>query len=314
RFDRMQKEFAVFRQTNAETSAKIEKKIEEISLLRLVTDTTSRALLSQDPFKFILEKVIAIVGADSGSMLLVNPETGRLELHTATGERACQPGDPLLSMITGIANRVAVSGKPFFIDDTQTDPFFTLLHENVEGIGSLALFPLVVDGATVGVLTMTSGRPGQFGLETDRMMHIIAGQIAVAVQNARLYGEVRKTKEYLENLVERAGDAIFTLDLNHMIVSWNRGAELIFRRDKQSVIGSSMYSLVPEEASASLREQVCGIIESEGILTVEIDAVRGDGRVTQVALTISPIRGADGNVVGVSGIGKDITERKRVEE
>ncbi|MBI5114859.1 PAS domain S-box protein [Candidatus Poribacteria bacterium] len=314
RSERMQKEFAVFRQANLETSAKLEKKIEEISLLRLVTDATGRVLLSLDPFKLILEKVITIVNADSGSMMLANPETGRLELHTATEEKPGGPGDPLSGILMAIANRVAASGKPFFIDDAQTDPFFSLLHENVNGVGALALFPLVVEGATVGVLTTASAHPGQFGLETERIMHIIAGQIAVAVQNARLYGEVRKTKEYLENLVERAGDAIFTLDLDHTIVSWNKGAELIFKRDKQEALGSSMYFFVSEDDAVALREKVRGVIDSEDILTVEIDAKKGDGRTTQVALTFSPIRGADGKVIGVSGIGKDISERKGVEE
>jgi PAS domain S-box-containing protein len=129
-----------------------------------------------------------------------------------------------------------------------------------------------------------------------------------------LYAEIRKTKEYLENLVERAGDAIFTLDRSHLIVSWNHGAEVIFKRNKQEAIAASFYDFVPERLAASLRTQVGDVLTSGSIATIETDAVRGDGQTTQIALTLSPIRSAEGEIVGVSGIAKDITERKRVEE
>ncbi len=172
----------------------------------------------------------------------------------------------------------------------------------------------MIENRTVGVLNLSSPHIGAFGTETERIMHIMAGQIAVAVENARLYGEVRKTKEYLENLVDKAGDAIFTLDRTHRIVSWNTGAEVIFRRDKGSVLGKAACDLVPENVSPTLREKIKNVLDSESIVTIEIDAARGDGQVTQIALTLSPIRGAEGDVVGVSGIAKDITKQRQAEE
>ncbi len=311
---RMKRELAVFREVTAETGRRLERKIEELSLLRLITDTTSRAIMSQDPFKPVLDTVIAKVGADNGSIILLSQETGRFELRTAGGEEYSQLDKPQFDLTEKVASVVVSSGEPCLIDDARSDPRFGMSSDTDHGIGSLASFPLVAEGKTVGVLTVSSRHSNTFGAETTRMMHIIAGQIAVAVQNARLYGEVRKTKEYLENLVERAGDAIFTLDHGHNIVSWNKGAEMIFKRDKQAVVGSAIYNLVPGSSSPMLREHVDGVLGAESIVTVETDVARGDGQTTQIALTLSPIHGAEGEVVGVSGIAKDITERKRVEE
>jgi PAS domain S-box-containing protein len=314
RLSRVQKELAVFKEANTETNRMLEKKIEEISLLRLITDTTSRAILSRDPFKIILDKVIGIVGADNGCIALIDTETGTLEVNIASGNESFYSDNPLFDPPKNIAEFVANSGEPYLVGDTAADPYFASFHDDLHGIRSLLSFPLVVENETVGVLNVSSTYPHAFAADTERIMHIIAGQISIAIQNVRLYREIRKTKEYLENLVERAGDAIFTLARDHKIVSWNTGADLIFRRKKEDVLENAICDLFPEDVAPLLLERIESVLTSGQILTVEIDALRGDGKITQIALTLSPIREATGEVVGVSGIAKDITEQKRVEE
>jgi len=65
KLDRLQRELEVFTEVNADANEMIEQKIEEISLLRLITDASSRAFLTQDPLKLILGKVIGILGAEN---------------------------------------------------------------------------------------------------------------------------------------------------------------------------------------------------------------------------------------------------------
>ena len=312
--ERLQKEFAVFKKAYADSNRMLERKIEEISLLRLVIDASSHAIPNEDPLKLILEKVITIAGAESGSIMLKNGMAHNLEVRAATGQESLAPDNPMSGIVEEMAHRVLRSGNPQFVDDIKDDPQLALPSKEARCIGSLASFPLVIENRIIGVLNLTSVFRNAFGAETERIMHIIAGQIAVAVENALLYGEVRKTKEYLENLVERAGDAIFTLDQDHKIVSWNTGAKLIFKQDKQSVLGEPIYDLFPENLLESLRKKIQSVLESESIVTIETDATRGDKQITQIALTLSPIRDAEGEVIGVSGIAKDMTERKQVEE
>jgi len=312
--DRVQKELAVFKKTYSEVNQMLEKKIEEFSLLRLVVDTSSRAMSTENPLMLIIDKVITIVGADNGSIMLKSPESGLLEMHAMCGKKKPERDSPLFEITKRVADKIIITGEPYFIDDIRDDSVIGLSPKSTQFIGSLASFPLVIENRTIGVLSLSSLFPGAFEEEAKRIIHIIAGHIAIAVENAQLYGEIRKTKEYLENLVETAGDAIFTLDPNHKVVSWNAGAEIIFKRYKSHVVGKKIYDLIPENLSPALRGKIESTLESNTIVTLETVAPRGDGQISQIALTLSPIHGAKGEIIGISGIAKDITERKQAEQ
>ena len=312
--DRLRKELKVFKTVSTDANRMIEQKIEEISLLRLITDAGSRAMRTEDPLRLILGKVIGITGAESGSIMLQNGDAQRLEVRTVSGTENPGLEDPLPKLTWEVAERAMAGEEPIFVDDVQSETRFNLSPEEADGIGSFASFPLAVDGRIVGVLNLSSPHPNEFGAEAQRIMLIIAGQIAIVVENARLYGEVKETKEYLENLVERAGDAIFTLDGEHRIVSWNAGAETIFKREKQGVLGGPLYDMFPESMRAILREKVQSILHLNNIVTTEADLEQEGEEATRVTITLSPIHGADGEIVGVSGIAKDITKRRRIEE
>ena len=315
RLEQLHKELGIFKEVNADSNRMLEQKIEEISLLRLITDAAGHAMRTEgDPLRLILWKVIEIAGAESGSLMLRNGEATCLEIRAADGNGFHEPQGPRLELIEKVAAMATDAKEPVFVDDVQTDPRIDMPPEKTDGIGAFASFPLIVEDRTVGVLNLSSPHPNAFGAETQRIMLIIASQIAVAIENARLYAEVKETKEYLEDLVGRAGDAILTLDRDQRILSWNRGAETIFKREKETVLGETLDAILPESMLSTLREKVQSIFDSENIITIECDLEEEDREATRVTITLSPIRGADGDVIGVSGIAKDISKRRRLEE
>ncbi len=311
KLDRLQRELEVFTEVNADANEMIEQKIEEISLLRLITDASSRAFLTQDPLKLILGKVIGILGAENGSIML-GDDAEHLDTRATSGSTDTEIDETLPGLALKVAARAIEEKEAVFIDDVGADE--DLSSEEANGIGSFASFPLMIENKTIGALNLSSPHCNAFGAETQRIMLIIAGQIAVAVENVRLYGEVRETKEYLEDLVEKAGDGIFTLDRGHKILSWNVGAETVFDRKRPSVLGESFYTMLPESMRPTLREKIQSILDSENIVTIESDVNQKENGPTRVTITLSPIHGADGDVIGVSGIAKDITKRRRLEE
>lgn len=121
------------------------------------------------------------------------------------------------------------------------------------------------------------------------------------------------TSAFLSSIVQSSDDAIIGEDLTGTVVSWNAGAERIFGYDAGEMVGSSIERLLapdrPDEERRILEHAKRG--ETRLYETVRI---RKDGKPVDLSLAVSPIRDAQGHIVGVSLIARDITERKRTEE
>ena len=128
-----------------------------------------------------------------------------------------------------------------------------------------------------------------------------------------LYKEVTQTKEYLESLIENSADAIVTSDLDGNITSWNYGAERTFGYTADEAAGKFLL-FVPQFLVDAEKEYIGKIKSGETLKDIETLRQRKDGTIIEVSLTLSPIKDTAGEVIGISGITRDISERKRVEK
>ena len=118
----------------------------------------------------------------------------------------------------------------------------------------------------------------------------------------------------LAAIVESSDDAIISTDLNGVMTSWNRGAELLFGYLAQEALGRSVSMLIPTERhndDPGILEQ---IRRGETINQYETVRCRHDGTLLDISLTVSPVIDARGQIVGASRIARDITERSRAEQ
>ena len=131
--------------------------------------------------------------------------------------------------------------------------------------------------------------------------------------------ERRKSKEsehmsaHLAAIVEGSQDAITSKNLAGTILSWNRAAERMYGYTAADIIGSSVSLIVPPDRQLELAEILKKVAQGERIERLETVRRCRDGRLIEVALTISPILNHDRSVVGISTIAHDITARKQRE-
>ena len=116
----------------------------------------------------------------------------------------------------------------------------------------------------------------------------------------------------LAALVESSDDAIVTKDLNSVITSWNRAAEVMFGYTAEEAIGQSIRMLIPQELEDEEDIVIAKIRAGERIDHYETVRQRKDGSRLTISLTVSPIRNEQGEIVGASKIARDITERSRL--
>lgn len=118
----------------------------------------------------------------------------------------------------------------------------------------------------------------------------------------------------LASIVENSDDVIVSKSLDGIITSWNKAAERIFGYSAAEAIGQPITLVIPEDRQSEEREILTRIRRGEHIDHFETVRRRRDGSSIIVSLTVSPVKDADGNIIGASKIARDITEHKRIQE
>ena len=138
----------------------------------------------------------------------------------------------------------------------------------------------------------------------------VSAALAQASQD-RARGEIANA--HLAALVTYSGDAIMSVSLDGAILSWNSAAEQLYGYSAAEAIGRQQADLVPPQRLKELDEKLEAARDGRS-LRLETVRRRKDGSLVEVSLDAGPIRNLDGELVGISVIAHDISQRKRNEE
>jgi PAS domain S-box-containing protein len=127
-------------------------------------------------------------------------------------------------------------------------------------------------------------------------------------------GESEKRLRWLASIVESSDDAIVSKNLDGTITSWNRGAERIFGYTAEEAIGQPITIVIPKDRQDEERTILSRIRRGERIDHFETIRQRKHGSLIAISLTVSPVKNAEGKIIGASKIARDITEQKRSRE
>jgi len=119
--------------------------------------------------------------------------------------------------------------------------------------------------------------------------------------------------QWLASIVDTSDYAIISKDLDGIITSWNKGAERIFGYMAEEIIGESIKVLIPQEFQDEENTILERIRSGQRIDHYETVRRRKDGSLINISLSVSPVKNAQGKILGASKIARDITERKRNE-
>jgi diguanylate cyclase (GGDEF)-like protein/PAS domain S-box-containing protein len=118
----------------------------------------------------------------------------------------------------------------------------------------------------------------------------------------------------LSAIVTSSADAIFSKSLDGTILTWNRGAVELYGYHADEVVGRSLDILDPHDSGDELHAILAAVAAGQTVRGLETVRRRRDGSIVDVSLTVSPVYDEDGAVVAASVIGRDISDRKRLEE
>ena len=171
--------------------------------------------------------------------------------------------------------------------------------------------PIREEGNILGYLLVanrSASRPIDPG--ERELLEMLSDYLAVAIRNARLYGEVAETKQYLEQLIGSAGDAIISVDGEGLVRGWNPAAERIFTVPASEAIGRPFESLFPEEPYHAQR---AALSAENPVRAFDVSAKRSDGRPLNLAVTLSFLPSRNGGRSGMLAIVRDTTAQREIE-
>ena len=119
--------------------------------------------------------------------------------------------------------------------------------------------------------------------------------------------------ERYRQLIESTADAVIGTSLTGEVVSWNPSATQLYGRSADQALGSDLAALLPTMTAAGVQDVLRQVRAGRTLTELETRAERPDGTVVEVSLTVSPVRDGTGSVVGISAIGRDTSERHRMQ-
>lgn len=170
---------------------------ERISLLYQVSQVIHSTLEPQEALQLVVREAVRMVHAASGSVVLVNPTTGFLEIQAAEG-LPVNAQQLKLRVGEGITGWVARTGKPARVGDAARDPRYIMLRPDVRS--ELAV-PIEVRGEVRGVLNVDSDRLDAFSQADQELLEELALQATRVIHNTWLYEQLRLKARLFETLV-----------------------------------------------------------------------------------------------------------------
>jgi PAS domain S-box-containing protein len=288
----------------------------DLLALLTIADTATQSLDLKKILDDTLDKSLEILGFDVGFIRILDAEKGGMVVRAAHGLRSpefLQGIAPISSDRRNVSRIVYETKEPYVCSDIRKNPIYKNRAMEQEGVISTIAAPVMSKSRVLGLIVAGSRKYHRFAQREIKLLKAFGSQLGVALENAELYQEVKKGKAYIENLVENATDVIICTDFSDQIQSWNRGAEAVFGYTKDEVIGQHLSILLPPERFHELEDIRTKVQISGPLRDIEVRSKRKDGTIIHLALSVSPIRDAQGMIVGFLRVAKDISEKKRIE-
>lgn len=179
----------------AELFTELDDRIKQLSTLNTVGNLLISTLDQTVVRHMAMEAVTKLMRAETGSLLLVDRKAKELYFEVALGEKGSKLKEVRLSIGEGIAGWVAKHGKPLVIQDVLTDRRFQGSFDKKSKFKTrnMVCVPVKIKGNVIGVLQAINSVGGPFDREDLKLFQLFSNQVAIALDNARLYEEIKET-------------------------------------------------------------------------------------------------------------------------
>jgi PAS domain S-box-containing protein len=295
---------------NARLVHETRQRVAELATVNSVGQALASQLDLGELIGLVGERVRETFDADIAYVALHDEAAGEIDFayYHENGERRSEPP---LAFGEGLTSRIIRSGELLLMNREEQ-------LNQIETIGTPARsylgVPVKAGERTIGVISVQSTREeGRYGDADTRLLATLAANIGVAIENARLFAEIDRQKQYFESLVGISPVAVIELDPDERVTGWNPAAEELFGYSPDEAVGRSIDELVFHEDHREEGREITEEAVATGRAHRITRRVRKDGTPVDVELMLVPLT-VDRERVGFLGIYHDITELQQARE
>ncbi len=247
---------------------------------------------------------------------LLDPER-RVLMTAASYGYAEEAVRPDIRLGQGIMGRVAESGKPVLVADLAVHPEYV---QGIHGARSELAVPMVAKDRIIGVFNVESRHPYAFRAEDIAPLVMMAGQAAIAIENARLYDSIRSVSrryqelnEFNSRILKSVNLGIYTVDAQMRITSWNRKMEEMSGVGEEAASGRNLFELFPILEEEGFADRIRRVLKKGMAEKLRLAHRNIKGEIRFQKRRLAPMKDASGTS-GVVVIVEDVTEFKRLME
>ena len=283
---------------------------EQKALLDTMADLSSERELSK-LLQAVLERAVRLLAVTGGELAIYDEEREELVIVASLNIGVDSTG-MRLKLGEGAMGTVAETHEPLIIPKYQEWSGRPLKYAETP-VRSVMAAPLLIGNRLVGAIASVHSELGrEFGPADLRLLNLFTSQAAIAIQNARLYTEAQRQKQYFEAVVLNSPVAIVTLDLKGVITSFNPAFEKLFGYSPDDAVGRELDRLLNTEETLAQASQYTAQATREIARGIG-KRRRKDGSFLDVELAGVPVI-VDGERVGIMALYHDVTDLLRANE
>jgi PAS domain S-box-containing protein len=295
---------------NARLVHETRQRVAELATVNSVGQALASQLDHGALIELVGEQVRETFDADIAYVALHDDVAGRIEFayHYETGDRTAPPA---LEFGEGLTSRILESREPLLLNRKEQRAW-----QPTVGTPSLSYLgvPILVGERAIGVISVQSvDEEGRFGEGDVRLLTTIAANVGVGIQNARLFTEVERQRQYLESLVAISPAAVVVMDADEQVTDWNPAAAELFGYSAEEALGRTIDELVFGDTDRGEGREITHEAMTVGRAQRITRRRRKDGTPVDVELKLVQLT-VDGSHVGFLGIYHDVTELQRARQ
>ncbi len=306
--------------------------VEMRALHRATTFLYATNLFTSENLVEVCEHVVRVVVDEFGKLdcgiLLIDDDNQSLERIARAGEFQVSAEGILYVDGPGLVPEAIRSGRTIYSQDVEQDHRYIPSNSTTK---SELVIPLRTAKGTLGVLDLQSAQPDSFEEHDIRLMELFAERASAAIENVKLYNEIRhyteelelrvqertselnRVKDRAEAILNHSSDAILLIRSTGVIQQTNRAFNAMFASQPDEAFGKPLTFLAEANYQSALTEALDRLVETQESERLEIVAQRKNGFVFDADVMLSPISQTEGLVESVVCSLRDITSRKRLE-